>query len=101
MQGTYSRGRTPVLVVAVVAVALGASGAVQAASMEIWPSERRASNTFFCYGNDWNSMLIAIYPEDHGKHRLELPEQFTEPTVLTVTLPAAVELQLNCLLLRW
>lgn len=62
-----------------------------AASMEIWPSERRANTTFFCYGNDWSWMLIAIYPEDFGRHRLQLPEQFVEPTVLTVTLPEAVE----------
>ena len=65
-------------------------GTVQAASMEIWPSERRANNTYFCYGNDWNAMLVAIYPEDVGKQRLQLPEQFVEPTVLTLTLPAAV-----------
>ena len=65
--------------------------AARAASMEIWPSERRANNTFYCYGNDWNSMLVAIYPEDYGKQRLELPAQFAGPTVLTVTLPAAVE----------
>ena len=63
----------------------------RAASMEIWPSERRGNNTLFCYGGDWNSMLIAIYPEDYGKQRVQLPEQFTEPTVLAVTLPAAVQ----------
>lgn len=66
-------------------------GMVQAASKEIWPSERRAKNTYFCYGNDWNSMLLAIYPENFGKQRLQLPEQFAEPTVLTLTLPAAVK----------
>lgn len=73
-------------------IALGMFPAmVRAASMEIWPSERRANNTFFCYGDDWNWMLLSIYPEDWGKHRLELPEEFTEPTALTVTLPEAVE----------
>ncbi len=65
--------------------------AVGAASMEIWPSERRSNNTFFCYGNDWNSMLITIYQQDWGKHRLQMPEQFAEPTMLHVTLPDAVE----------
>jgi hypothetical protein len=73
------------------AVLVTLPGLVQAASMEIWPSERRANNTYYCYGNDWNSMLIAIYPEDFGKQRLQLPEQFAEPTVLTLTLPAAVK----------
>ncbi|MBT3291642.1 MAG: hypothetical protein HN380_30135, partial [Victivallales bacterium] len=49
------------------------------ASVEIWPSERRGNNTLFCYGGDWNTMLIGIYSDDHGKHRLKLPERFTEP----------------------
>jgi hypothetical protein len=80
------------MLLATLLAAMGAApGMVRAASMEIWPAERRANNTLFCYGNDWNSMLIAIYPEDYGKQRLELPAQFAEPTVLTVTLPAGVE----------
>jgi hypothetical protein len=61
------------------------------ASVEIWPSERRGNNTLFCYGGDWNTMLIGIYSDDHGKHRLKLPERFTEPTVLWVTLPEEAE----------
>lgn len=78
------------LIAVLVVVGTGREAA-QAASMEIWPSERRANNTFFCYGADWNWMLIAIYPEDFGTHRLELPEEFAEPTELIVTLPEAVE----------
>lgn len=60
------------------------------ASIELWPSERRSNNTLFCYGGDWSAMLIVIYSEDYGKHRLELPERFSQPTVLWVTLPEEV-----------
>lgn len=75
-----------------VLLALGAlPPPARAASMEIWPSERRTNNTFYCYGGEWNSLLIAIYPEDYGKQRLELPAQFAEPAELLVTLPAAAE----------
>ncbi|MBT7057463.1 MAG: hypothetical protein HN976_20390 [Lentisphaerae bacterium] len=61
------------------------------ASVELWPSERRTNNTLFCYGSDWNVLLIAISSDDHGKHRLELPERFSEPTVLQVTIPKSVD----------
>ena len=80
------RTRALCLMLAIGAAAPSARGA----SMEIWPSERRGNNTLFCYGADWNAMLVAIYSDDHGKHRLELPERFSEPTVLSVTLPQQV-----------
>ena len=83
MTVVWMQRRACVVVTAMLVMLAMAPATVQAASMEIWPSERRANNTLFCYGNDWNWMLVAIYPEDHGKHRLELPEDFTEPTVLT------------------
>ncbi|MFW6438252.1 MAG: hypothetical protein ACOCZ7_04480, partial [Armatimonadota bacterium] len=91
MTRTMTPRRSFVILTALVLVAVALPAVVHAASMEIWPSERRANNTFFCYGDDWTWMLLSIYPEDWGKHRLELPEEFVEPTVLTVTLPESVQ----------
>ena len=62
------------------------------ASVEIWPSERRSNNTLYCYGNDWNFVLIRFYAADHGIHKLALPGGFTEPTVLEVNMPTDLEL---------
>jgi hypothetical protein len=90
MSGFWMRRQTGVVLIALVVLLGAVPMTVEAASMEIWPSERRANNTFFCYGDDWNWMLLTIYPEDWGKHRLDLPDEFVEPTVLTVTLPEAV-----------
>ncbi|MFO8082196.1 MAG: hypothetical protein R6V07_18095 [Armatimonadota bacterium] len=91
MTGASTQKRIFATLAALLLIVAMTPAAVRAASMEIWPSERRANNTFYCYGDDWNWMLLSIYPEDWGKHRVELPEEFVEPTVLTVTLPDAVE----------
>ncbi|MFA5646468.1 MAG: hypothetical protein WDA18_08995 [Candidatus Ratteibacteria bacterium] len=66
---------------------------VRAASIEIWPAERRANNTLFCYSNDWNSMLISLYHNNYakGKHHIDVPETLAEPVVLSVTLPEVLE----------
>ena len=91
---TMTRTRTYRLCVTLAAMlmVLGMTATIAgAASMEIWPSERRANKTFFCYGDDWNWMLFMIYPEEIGTHRFDLPEEFVEPTVLTVTVPEAIE----------
>ncbi|MFH0921615.1 MAG: hypothetical protein V1913_14785, partial [Fibrobacterota bacterium] len=80
-----------IAVLAVVAVLTGLNTRLQAASVELWPSERRSNNTLFCYGNDWNAILISLYARDNGKHKIELPKRFLEPTVMEVSLPCAVE----------
>ncbi|NLE30233.1 MAG: hypothetical protein GX629_11260, partial [Phycisphaerae bacterium] len=68
-----------------------------AASMELWPSDRRRNNTLYCYGNDWNMLKIGLYSDKNassnsgGKYKIKLPKSFTEPAILEVTLPRAVE----------
>lgn len=66
---------------------LCATVSAHAASMEIWPSERRANNTFYCYGDDWNWLPIMIYPHDMGKHVVDLPPKFAQDAVLQLSLP--------------
>lgn len=62
----------------------------QGQSVEIWPSERRSNDTLYCYGGDWNAMLIVIYAQDYGKHKIDLPKTLSEPMSLSVALPGEI-----------
>lgn len=77
---------------------LGSSILLFAASVELWPSDRRRNNTQYCYGNDWNMLRFSLYSDlgggstnSNGKYKIGLPKTLTEETVLEVTLPKEVE----------
>lgn len=75
----------------------GFSSSLLAASVELWPSDRRRNNTQYCYGNDWNMLRFGLYSDigkgsnSNGKYKIELPKTLTEETILEVTLPREVE----------
>ncbi len=75
----------------------GPTAKLIAASVELWPADRRRNNTLYCYGNEWNMFKISLYSDktsssnSNGKYKIELPKSFTESTILEVQLPRVVE----------
>lgn len=75
----------------------GFTESVFAASVELWPAERRQNQTLFCYGGDWNVLSIILFSDKGvgsmktGKYAFTPPESFTDQTVLEVTLPKSVK----------
>ncbi|MBN1553344.1 MAG: hypothetical protein JXA11_01255 [Phycisphaerae bacterium] len=92
-----SRRKRIITTIILTSVLSGFASCLFAASVELWPAERRQNQTQYCYGGDWNTLNIILFSDQgggamkNGKYKFDPPKSFTEETVLEITLLESVE----------